>query len=78
LAGHIQIGDNCVVGARAGVTKSLPPDSRVSGMPAIPHDKEQRVKASVRRLPDLFKRLRTLEKRLASMEARLNGKSEDD
>jgi len=78
VAGHIQIGDNCVVAARAGVTKSLPADSRVSGMPAIPHDKEQRVKASVRRLPDLFKRLRTLEKRLASLEARFNGKSEDD
>lgn len=78
VAGHIKIGDNCVVAARAGVTKSIPPNSRVSGWPAVPHDKEQKVKASVRRLPDLFKRLRELEKRLASMEARLNGKTEDD
>lgn len=78
VAGHLKIGDNCVVAARAGVTKSVPPNTRVSGWPAVPHDKEQKVKASVRRLPDLFKRLRALEKRLASMEARLNGKTEDD
>ena len=78
VAGHIKIGDNCVVAARAGVTKSIPPNSRVSGWPAVPHDKEQKVKASVRRLPDLQKRLRSLEKRLASMETRFNGKTEDD
>ncbi len=78
VAGHLKIGDNCVVGGRAGVTKSLPPNSRVSGMPAVPHEKEQKMKASVRRLPDLRKRLRSLEKRLASMETRFNGKTEDD
>jgi UDP-3-O-[3-hydroxymyristoyl] glucosamine N-acyltransferase len=78
VAGHLKIGDNCVVAARSGVTKSIPPNSRVSGWPAVPHDKEQKVKASIRRLPDLLKRLRTLEKRLASMEARFNGKTKDD
>jgi len=77
VGGHLKIGDNCVIGGQAGVTKSLPPNSRVSGMPAWPHEKEQRVQASLRRLPVLRERVRELEKRLASLEAQLNGKTED-
>ena len=77
VAGHLKIGDNCVVGAKAGVTKSLPPNSRVSGLPAWPHEKEQRMRASLRRLPVLRERVSALEKQLASLEAQLNGKPED-
>ena len=78
VSGHLKIGDNCVVGAQSGVTKSLPPNSRVSGMPAEPHENEQRMKAGLRRLPVLRERVRALEKRLASLEAKLNGKTEND
>ena len=76
ISGHLKIGENSVIGAKSGVTKSLPPNSRVSGMPARPHDKEQKIGASVRRLPHLQKRLRVLEKRLALLEAQLNGQAE--
>jgi UDP-3-O-[3-hydroxymyristoyl] glucosamine N-acyltransferase len=78
VGGHIKIGDNCVVGGKAGVTKSLPPNSRVSGIPAGPHEKEQRMRAGLRRLPLLREKVRALEKRLASLEAQLNGKTEND
>jgi UDP-3-O-[3-hydroxymyristoyl] glucosamine N-acyltransferase len=78
ICGHIKIGDNSVVGARSGVTKSVPPNSRVSGFPAGPHDKEQKIRAAIRSLPDLLKRLHVLEKRVSSLETERDGTTEDD
>lgn len=70
-AGHLIIGDNTTVVARAGVTKSLPPHSLVSGFPAQPHEKEKRIKASLRRLPELCKTICQLLKRIANLEEKL-------
>jgi UDP-3-O-[3-hydroxymyristoyl] glucosamine N-acyltransferase len=48
--GHIKIGENSVIMARAGVTKDIPPNSVVSGFPAQDHRKEIGFQASLRRL----------------------------
>jgi UDP-3-O-[3-hydroxymyristoyl] glucosamine N-acyltransferase len=77
VVGHVKVGDNAVIAAKAGVTKSLPPNSRCSGVPAVPHEKWQKMIVSLRKLPEFLKRMRTLEKRLALLEAQLDGKPED-
>ena len=70
IIGHISIGDRAMVGAQGGVTKSIPPDGRVSGYPATPHHLAKRIYAAQRRLPDLVKNVRRLEKRVKELEER--------
>lgn len=64
LVGHITIGDNAVLAAQAGVTKSVPPDTCVSGYPAKPHEQAKRINAFVQRLPELFEAVKRLEEKL--------------
>lgn len=48
--GHISVGENTVIMAKAGVTKDVPPNSVVSGFPAQDHRKEMEFQAALRRL----------------------------
>lgn len=68
VAGHIEIGDNTVVAARAGVTKDIPPNSCVSGFPAIPIERDRRAAVCVRNLPELYKEIRQLQERIRVLE----------
>jgi UDP-3-O-[3-hydroxymyristoyl] glucosamine N-acyltransferase len=70
LVGHIRIGDGAVVGAQGGVTKSVPPETCVSGYPARPHQIAVRQQAALGRLPELLETVRHLQERLAALEAR--------
>jgi len=63
-AGQLSIGDGCFVAGRAGITKDVPPGSRVWGFPAMPEKRWHRSTVLVRRLPELFRRLRALERHL--------------
>jgi UDP-3-O-[3-hydroxymyristoyl] glucosamine N-acyltransferase len=36
VAGHLTLGKGCIVAAKAGVTKSVKPNAKVAGFPAIP------------------------------------------
>lgn len=72
LVGHITIGDNAVIAGQAGVTKSVPPDTCVSGYPAKPHDKAKRINACVQKLPGLFKAVKQLEDKISELERKLN------
>jgi len=47
LVGHIEIGDGAVLAAQAGVTKSVPPNTMVSGYPARQHEQAKKVNACV-------------------------------
>lgn len=82
IVGHITIGDNAIVAAQAGVTKSVPPNTCVSGYPAKPHHIAKRINACVQRLPKLFEIVKELklkvEKLLREKEGSNNGLSEDD
>ncbi len=71
IAEHLTIGDRSVIAARAVVTKSLPPDSFVSGFPAKPHEKEKRIKAGLHRLPALHKTVAEQGKKLKRLEEKL-------
>jgi len=64
VAGHVTIGDRVMVGGSAGVTKSVPPDTMVSGYPAREHSAARRIYAYIALLPELFKRVKNIERRL--------------
>jgi UDP-3-O-[3-hydroxymyristoyl] glucosamine N-acyltransferase len=68
LVGHITIGDGAMVGAQGGVTKSVPPNTAVSGYPAREHGKARKLWAFTNRLPDLFERVKELERKLRELE----------
>ena len=70
VVGHIRIGDRAVVAAQAGVTKSIKPDTKVSGYPAKPHDTAKRVNACVQKLPDFYKKIKELEQKIKDLESR--------
>jgi UDP-3-O-[3-hydroxymyristoyl] glucosamine N-acyltransferase len=71
LVGHITIGDNAVLAAQAGITKSVPPNTTVSGYPAREHEKAKQVNACLQNLPRLYKLVDELKKKIASLEAKL-------
>ena len=63
---HITIGDQVVITARTGVTKSVPGGKVVGGMmPAMDYQQWRRSQVLYARLPELYDRLRRVEKRLA-------------
>jgi len=80
LVGHIHIGDNARVGAQGGVTKSIPPDTSVSGYPAREHSIARKIYACTARLPELLKEFRELKKKVERLENVADGSStaEDD
>jgi UDP-3-O-[3-hydroxymyristoyl] glucosamine N-acyltransferase len=65
-----------VVGAQAGVTKSVPPGTRVSGYPATDHDLALRIQAHTRRLPEIALLVKELRGRLAELEKELENQGE--
>ncbi len=67
VAGHITIGDNAVVAAQAGVTKSVAPNTCVSGYPAKPHSLAKRINACIQRLPRLFDTVNEIKKKIEQM-----------
>ncbi len=64
IVGHISIGDNSVIAAQAGVTKSVNPNTTVSGYPAKPHEHAKRVNACLQNLPSAYKRIKSLEEEI--------------
>ena len=69
IIGHISIGDNVVVAAQSGVTKSIPPNTCVSGYPAKPHTLAKRIHAFTQNLPDLFKKVKQLEEEIGKLKS---------
>ena len=69
--GHLEVGDYTVVAGAAGVTKSIPPRSFVSGFPAMPHSKARKAHAHMMRIPELKARLKALEQTVRQLEAKV-------
>lgn len=68
VVGHLTIGDNAIIGAKSGVPGNVPPDSRLSGIPAYDHRDWLRTSAVVPKLPEMKKTVASLEKRIAELE----------
>lgn len=74
LVGHITVGDGVIVAAQAGVTKSIPPNTLVSGYPAKNHAVAKRVNACVQNLPKLYEMVNSLKKKIEELEGKLKEK----
>lgn len=61
---HVELGDRVIIGAMAGVTKSLKEAGEYMGFPAVPAAQWRREVAAVRRLKNLDERVRNLEEQL--------------
>ncbi len=70
VIGHVSIGDNVVVGGKSGVTKSIPPNSCVSGFPAKSHTVAKRINACVQNLPDLYKKIKAMEEEIEKLKGK--------
>jgi UDP-3-O-[3-hydroxymyristoyl] glucosamine N-acyltransferase len=73
VSDHVTIGDRVMIGAKSGVTKTIAPGSIVSGYPARDHQKEKRIQATIRHLPELQRRIHELEARLKELVSRADG-----
>lgn len=60
----ITVGEGSTIAGRAGVTKSVPKHSTVSGYPAEDHKKALHLLAMQRRMPEMLGRIETIEKEL--------------
>lgn len=78
VAGHIEVGDRATVAGLSGVTKSVEAGKVVSGFPAVDHERDKRVVAAQRALPEALRKLRALQRRVEELEGRLNGTPEND
>ena len=63
ITGHVTLGDDSIIGAQAGVTKSVPARSVVLGAPAKPVAEQKRLFALISKLPDLFKDVYEIKKK---------------
>ncbi len=68
VVGHVHIGSNSTVAARSVVTGDLPENSFVMGFPAKPHKEEKKIKAALRKLPELIKTIKNMKKSLSDIE----------
>jgi UDP-3-O-[3-hydroxymyristoyl] glucosamine N-acyltransferase len=68
VAGHLQIGDNVMVGAQSGVGQDLSPNQAYSGSPTIPHRDWLRMVMTLPKVPEMRKTLMEIEKRLTKIE----------
>jgi UDP-3-O-[3-hydroxymyristoyl] glucosamine N-acyltransferase len=72
--GHIEIGDGAILAAQAGITKSVPPQTFVSGYPARPHHEAMRIYAAMTKLPELIKCVNEQKKKIQELEEKLKEK----
>ena len=68
VVGHARIGRGTMIGAKSGVSKSVPEGMVVTGYPAIAHGVWKRISALLPKLPELFRRHRDLEERVGKLE----------
>jgi UDP-3-O-[3-hydroxymyristoyl] glucosamine N-acyltransferase len=70
VSGHLTVGSGVQVSGKAGVTKSFPDNVRVSGFPAVPHEKWIEALAAAKRLPRLAAEIEELKAKLHELERR--------
>jgi UDP-3-O-[3-hydroxymyristoyl] glucosamine N-acyltransferase len=60
---HVKVGSDVTVLARSLVTKDVPDGWCVSGIPAKPHHKQQKISAVINRLPHMYEELKELRRK---------------
>ncbi|HWL94829.1 MAG TPA: UDP-3-O-(3-hydroxymyristoyl)glucosamine N-acyltransferase, partial [Phycisphaerae bacterium] len=70
VAGHLTIGDHSEVAAMSGVMRSLEPNSRVAGLPAIPLRDAMRSISIYEKLPQLYRQIQQLQDEVDGLKKR--------
>jgi UDP-3-O-[3-hydroxymyristoyl] glucosamine N-acyltransferase len=68
IADHVEIGDNVILAAKSGVTKSIPADSMVAGIPHLDIRDWRKAWVSIPQLYDLLKEMKKLKKKIEQLE----------
>lgn len=63
IAGHIKIGSNVMIGAQSGISGNVADNRVVSGNPLVDLRDELKIKAAMKKLPELLKRVKKLEEK---------------
>jgi UDP-3-O-[3-hydroxymyristoyl] glucosamine N-acyltransferase len=64
IVDHVHIGEQSMIGAKAGVTKDVPPRQRMLGAPATPEREQKRILMTLERLPDMRKDMQKIKQQL--------------
>lgn len=64
VAGHIKIGSNVMIGAKSGILGDVKDNQIMSGNPLVELKEDMKIKASLKKLPELLKRVKLLEKKI--------------
>ncbi|MCS6965728.1 MAG: UDP-3-O-(3-hydroxymyristoyl)glucosamine N-acyltransferase [Candidatus Kapabacteria bacterium] len=67
IVGHVSIGDDVVIEAKSGVSKSLPGPGRYFGTPAREHYVALRQEAALRQLPELLREVQNLRRQVEEL-----------
>lgn len=71
IADHVEIGDNVIMAAKSGVTKSIPANSMVAGIPHLDIRDWRKAWVSIPHLYDLLKEIKKLKKKIEKLEKAL-------
>lgn len=70
VVGHVTIGDNTIVMAKSGISKNVPENSVLYGVPAQPVNEAKKLHAYVNGLPKMHQALKELKERVAKLETK--------
>jgi UDP-3-O-[3-hydroxymyristoyl] glucosamine N-acyltransferase len=62
LAGHLKIGNNVMIASQSGVSKNLKDDQRVGGNPIVPINHSMRIRALIKKLPEIYSNFKKIKK----------------
>lgn len=68
IADHVKIGDNVIMAAKSGVTKDIPANSIVAGIPHLDIQDWRKAWVSIPKLYDLLKEMKKLKKKIEKLE----------
>jgi UDP-3-O-[3-hydroxymyristoyl] glucosamine N-acyltransferase len=71
FVGHITVGNHVMIAAKSGISKDIPANRTVAGVPAIPHTDWLRLQGAISRLPITRGTVTTLLKRVEELEKKL-------
>jgi UDP-3-O-[3-hydroxymyristoyl] glucosamine N-acyltransferase len=71
VVGHITIGDNAIVMAKSGISKNVPANSVLYGVPAQPVNEAKKLHAYVNGLPKMHQTIKDLKARIEKLENKL-------
>ncbi|MBN1295326.1 UDP-3-O-(3-hydroxymyristoyl)glucosamine N-acyltransferase [bacterium] len=77
VTGHVMVGDDVVLTAKAGIMKSIRSREMISGFPQMPHQQWRRTQAALRHADEMREDIRRLDTALEDMRKRLTALEEE-